>query len=119
MRAWAYLGIPVSLDYQAVFLWDFRNDGVQLFIELFNFHVVMVRSWSIDLDDGHVVWSGRDADGDESAGDGHAGYDTAGDLLPDYKCHSVLVFLLISNDSGQIWPTPGGLASVRHGKYAN
>ena len=43
-----------------------------------------------------VVWSRRDPDGDESAGDGSAADDTTYNFFSYNECHPILVFRVFS-----------------------
>ena len=50
----------------------------------------------MDLNDCDVVWSRRDPDGDESAGDGNAADDTTYHFFPYNEFHPILVFRAFS-----------------------
>ena len=82
-----YFGIPIALNYKYILLGSLCCDAIKLLIELF-----VVRRWCVDLNDCDVVWSHRDPDGNESAGDGSAANDTTSNFFPYNECHPVLVF---------------------------
>ena len=50
------------------------------------------------MDDGHDMWSSTGVNGDDSAGDGNAADDTAGNILPHYQCHLILMYLFFSRE---------------------